>query len=94
MFRFINANSDRDKLLKAKRMKEVFEPLKQKINVVQSYEIGINLKQTDFSYDLAITSTYESWDDLETYIKHPEHQNAIKACSDIQKEKAVVDYEI
>ncbi len=93
MFKFTYSDDEQDKELKAKKMKETFSPLKSKIDVIQTYDIGINSKNTDFSYDLAITSTFNSWDDLENYIKHPEHQKAIKVCSDIKKEKAVVDYE-
>ena len=92
MFKFNDINDD-DRLQKAKRMKEVFSPLKSKIDIIQSYEIGINSKKTDFSFDVVITSEYKSWEDLETYIKHPEHQKAIKLCKYIKKEKAIVDYE-
>ena len=77
----------------AEKMIKNFSPLKSKIDVIQSYEIGVNSKRTDFSYDLVIISTFNNWGDLDTYIKHTEHQNAIKICSDIKKEKAVVDYE-
>lgn len=94
MFKFTDAKDEQDKVLKAKQMQEAFSPMKYKIDVVQSYEIGINSKRTEFSYDVVITSTYNNWSDLETYIKHPEHQKAIKTCIDIKKEKTVVDYEI
>ena len=93
MFKFTDVKDDQDKLKKAQKMKDAFGPMKSKIDVVQSYEIGINLKSTGFSFDVVIASTYKSWEDFETYIQHPEHKNAIKMCSDIQKEKAVVDYE-
>ena len=93
MFKFTNVKDDQDKLQKAQKMKDAFGPMKSKIDVVQSYEIGINSKSTGFSFDIVITSTFKNWEDLEKYIQHPEHQKAIKMCSDIQKEKAVVDYE-
>ena len=93
LFKFINTIDDVDKENKIKRMQSAFGNLKSKIDVVKSYVIGVNSKKTDFSYDLAITSEYESWEDLEYYLKHPEHQNAISLCKDIKKEKAVIDYE-
>ena len=93
MFKLTNIKSDIDKLEKVNKMKETFSPLRNTINVVESYEIAINSKKTDFSYDLAITSDYNTWEDLETYLNHPEHLKAIKLCSDIEKEKAVIDYE-
>jgi len=93
MFKFTDVKNDIDKQEKVNKMKTTFSPLRNIINVVESYEIAINLKNTAFSYDLAIISEYNSWEDLETYINHPEHLKAIKLCSDIQKEKAVLDYE-
>ncbi len=93
MFKFSNIKNDMDRFEKAKKIKSVFCPLKSKIDIVKSYEIGINYKKTDFSYDVVIISEYKSWDDLDIYIKHPEHQKAIKICSKIKKEKAIVDYE-
>jgi len=93
MFKFIDIANEDERLERIQRMKTAFSPLRNIINVVESYEVAINQKITDFSYDLALISDYNSWDDLETYIKHPEHQKAIELCKDIQKEKAVIDYE-
>jgi len=93
MFKFTHVKNDIDRFNKSEKMKSAFGPMKLKIDVVQSYEIGVNMKKTDFSYDLAITSEFKSWEDLEAYLKHPEHQNAISICKNIEKDKAVVDYE-
>ena len=93
MFKFTDIKDDNDRLEKALQMKNIFAPLKNKIDVIKFYETGVNSKKTDFSYDFVITSVYKSWKDLETYIEHPEHQEAISLCKDIKKEKAVVDYE-
>jgi hypothetical protein len=93
MFKFIDVKNDLDKEDKIKRMQSAFGNLKSKIDIIKSYIIGVNSKQTDFSNDLVITSEYDTWDDLDYYLKHPEHQNAINLCKDIKKEKAVVDYE-
>ncbi|MEA3316882.1 MAG: Dabb family protein, partial [Bacteroidota bacterium] len=75
-------------------IKENFSPLKSKINIINSYEIGINSKTTKFSYDIILISEYNSWEDLNAYINHPEHKKAIQLCADIKKEKAVIDYEL
>lgn len=93
MFKFTNTKNEQEKQLYAERMKNTFEPLKSKIDTIKSYETGINIKKTEFSYDFVIASSFDNWSDLESYITHPEHQSAIKACSDIEKNKAVVDYE-
>ncbi|MBU8892677.1 MAG: Dabb family protein [Bacteroidales bacterium] len=94
MFRFTNIEHNNERLQNAIRMKNIFGPLKNKIDFIQYYETGINIKKTDFSYDFVITSVYKSLEDLKAYIEHPEHQKAIYLCKDIKKEKAVVDYEL
>jgi len=93
MFKFQEVKDDDERLEKAERMRTSFGPLRNVINVVESYEVVFNQKKTDFSYDVAIISDFISWENLETYIKHPEHQQAILACKDIKKEKAVIDYQ-
>jgi len=93
MFKFTDVKNDIERSEKANRIKTAFAPLRNIINVVESYEFAINSKKTAFSYDLAIISEYNNWEDLEIYLNHAEHVKAIKICSDIKKEKAVIDYE-
>lgn len=93
LFKLSEVKNDVDLLQKAQKIKNVFSPLRNVINVVESYEVAINERKTDYSYDLAIISEFNNWDDLETYIRHPEHVKAISLCKDIKKEKAVIDYE-
>ena len=93
MFKFTDIKNDIDRSANVEKMTTSFSPLKSKIELICSYEIGVNLKNTEFSYDIAIISEFKSWVDLETYIEHPEHQKAINLCKDIKKEKAIVDYE-
>jgi hypothetical protein len=93
MFKFFDVKNDSERLSKAEKMKSTFSPIKSLIKVVKSYDIKINMKQTYFSYDLVIISEFDSWEDLDAYINHPEHLNAIEICGYINKEKAVIDYE-
>lgn len=93
MFKLIEVKSDEDRLQKTNKIKSAFSPLRNTINVVESYEVAINSRKTEFSYDVALISEFSTWNDLETYIKHPEHLAAIERCKDIKKEKAAIDYE-
>ncbi len=93
LFKLSEVKNDADLLQKTQKIKTVFSPLRNVINVVESYEVAINERKTDYSYDLAIISEFNNWNDLETYISHPEHEKAISLCKDIKKEKAVIDYE-
>jgi len=93
MFKLTDVKDNEDRMQKVDKIKSAFMPLRNIINVVESYEIAINKRDTEFSYDIAIISEYITWNDLETYLKHPEHQKAIEICKDIKKDKAVIDYE-
>ena len=93
MFKFTEVKNDSERLENTERMNLAFSPLPNKINAIKSYELVNNMKKTEFSYDLAIISEYNTWEDLKTYLNHPEHQKAISLCKDIKKEKAVIDYE-
>lgn len=93
MFKLTDFKNENDRQEKVNKIKSTFMPLRNIIPVIKSYEVAINSKETAFSYDLAIISEYNTWQDLETYIQHPEHQNAIEICKGIKKEKAVIDYE-
>ena len=93
MFKFKDVKNEEDRLQKTNKIKSSFLPLRNIINVVESYEVAINSRKTEFSYDVALISEFNTWNDLETYIDHPEHKKAIAICKDIEKEKAVIDYE-
>jgi hypothetical protein len=93
MFKFTEVKNDEDRLQKTNKIKSTFLPLRNIINVVESYEVAINSRKTEFSYDVALISEFNTWNDLETYINHPEHKKAIDFCKDIEKEKALIDYE-
>lgn len=93
MFKLVDVKDDHERLQQRNQIKSTFSPLRNIINVVESYEVAINERKTEFSYDVALISEFNTWKDLETYINHPEHKKAIQTCSAIKKEKAVIDYE-
>ncbi len=94
MFKITDALNEEDREKKVLQMQAVFGDLKNKIDIIHSFEIGVNSRNTPFSYDVVINSEFASWKDLEAYVKHPEHQKAIALSKSIKKEKAVVDYEL
>jgi len=93
MFKLVEVKDAHDRLQKTNKIKSTFAPLRNIINVVESYEIAINARETEFSYDIALISEFTNWENLEKYIEHPEHKKAIQTCTDIKKVKAVIDYE-
>lgn len=84
-----------DKAEKAAAIKENLEALKSKISVIKEIEVGINFNETDSASDVVLVSSFETREDLNTYVNHPEHKsvgaNFVRpnVC-----ERRVVDYEI
>lgn len=73
-------------------MKEHLEALVGQIPELLSAEVGINIKESEASYDAVLTATFRSLDDLETYKNHPLHQAVSDYCKKIRLSRIVVDY--
>lgn len=84
-----------DKAEKAMAIKTNLEALKNKISVIKEIEVGINFNETDSASDVVLVSAFETKEDLNTYVNHPDHKsvgaNFVRpnVC-----ERRVVDYEI
>ena len=79
-------------------LKEVKENLlswKDKIKEIKKLEIGEDFSREERSYDLALYSTFESKEELDSYAVNPEHlkiiNDYVKVYCDHTK---VVDYKI
>ena len=68
------------------------ESLPGKINVIRSMEVGINIVESDRAFDLALVSSFDSLDDLETYRVHPAHQEVVKYIGTVRDQSAAVDF--
>ena len=86
--------SIKQKLDNAKWIKEDLENLKYKISEIMHLEVGINLTESERSFDLAIYSKFSNIDDLKAYLIHPDHIKIANAISKVRNESYVVDYEI
>ena len=76
------------------KVKELLETLPSKIDLIREYEIGLNQRLSERSFDVVLTSAFDSWDDLDTYINHHEHKKAVEFVSKVREDTKVVDYEI
>lgn len=56
-------------------------------------EVGINENPAE-TWDLVLTATAASLDDVATYSAHPAHQAAVKIIVPFKEERACVDYTI
>jgi hypothetical protein len=61
---------------------------------VEEYRTAINFNVTESAWDVIIDSTFCSKKDLLDYQISQEHQDAITRARVIEKDKAIIDYEI
>lgn len=73
-------------------LKTLLEGLQQKITEVKFIEVGVSYDLNSKSYDLALTSYFETVEDLDAYRVHPEHQKVVKRINETTAERAAVDY--
>ncbi|MEJ8303673.1 Dabb family protein [Saccharibacillus sacchari] len=72
----------------------VLRSMEGKIEQLKSLEIGTDILRTERSYDIALTSTFDTLDDLQAYNTHPEHQKIIEYINGVKEVSYAVDYEI
>jgi hypothetical protein len=82
-----------NKLALLKKMEQIFSPIGRKLPFIVEYRTGINFNKASHAWDFAIDSVFSNLEDLKKYQESEEHQQAIKEGSDIEKVKAVIDYE-
>ena len=68
------------------------ESLPGKIDVIRTMEVGINVVTSDRAFDLALISSFDSLDDLETYRVHPAHQEVVSYIGGVKDQSAAVDF--
>jgi hypothetical protein len=78
----------------AQKIKKELESLAPKIPQIKRLEVGLNIVSSDAAYDAALYSEFASLQDLETYLKHPEHTKIADFIGSVREGRAVVDYEI
>lgn len=73
-------------------IKKSLEDLINFIPELKSIEVGINSNPNE-KYDLALTTEFKDWDDLNSYVVHPEHQKVSVLIRETLEQRACVDYE-
>ncbi len=84
---------DENKEENAKKIKQLLEALKGKIDGIISMEVGINTGKADTSYDVVLVSEFESQKALDDYQVNPIHLEAAGFVRSVAVKRAVVDYE-
>jgi hypothetical protein len=71
----------------------VLEGLRGKVPVLRGLEVGADVLRTERSYDLALTATFDSLEDLQAYQVHPAHQEVVAYIARVRESAVAVDYE-
>ncbi len=77
-------------------MEEVITALKGmegKIEPLNFIEVGTDITHSERSYDIVLTTHFDSQKDLKHYSAHPNHQPVLKTMRVLCSKMAVVDYE-
>lgn len=74
------------------QFKEAIEALPAKISVIRKIEVGLNVNPAE-AWDIALSSEFDSLEDVKTYAVHPDHVAAGKLLADVKLNRACVDYE-
>lgn len=91
MFRFKGSPEERKQV--AKRFMEALVQLPDDIPQLKSIEVGININPSE-TWDLVLTATADSLEDVAIYSAHPAHQAAVAIIAPYKEDRACVDYEI
>ena len=75
-------------------MKKLLENLPDKIDKLDSAEVGINILEGDDNAicDVVLTTQCETEEDLKAYAVHPDHQKVVDFIKKVVTERRVVDY--
>lgn len=77
----------------ARKFAEALIALPDEIEELISIEVGINENPKE-TWDLVLTATAASLDDVATYSAHPAHQAAVQIIAPYKEDRACVDYTI
>ena len=92
-FKLSNSLIPENKQAQLKKMEQIFSPLGDKFPFIIEYRTGINFNEDQHAWDFAIDSVFRNKEDLQIYQESEKHKEAIGKGSEIEKIKAVIDYE-
>lgn len=73
--------------------KQRIETLKSAVPEIKTMELGKSFSELPVTYDVALYSEFDSKEDYEVFLKHPEHMNVGKFIRQIRTDVALVEYE-
>ena len=92
LFKLKDTLSTAEKLNIMEDFKTSIEALKDTIDCIRSIEVGININDAE-SWDMVLTSDFDSLEDVKVYAAHPAHIAAASIIKDAKADRACVDYQ-
>lgn len=89
LFRFNSSTSVKDKAA----LIDALKGLKDKIELVRELEVGEDVGGKHNSYDIALNSVFETFDDVEEYAVHPDHVEVVTMVRSLCESSVKVDFE-
>lgn len=74
--------------------KRRLEGMVGKVEQIRSLEAGVNVVHSARAYDLALTVTFDSLDDLDGYAVHPDHEVVAEWLRAQTESVVAADYEV
>jgi hypothetical protein len=78
----------------AQRVKQKLEALNGHIPGLVKLEVGIDMSETDASFDVVLYSEFDSRESLAAYHHHPLHLAVAPFIGAVREQRVLVDYEI
>lgn len=88
MFKFKEKNKAGNIVLVEQKLNALVE----KIDELQSIEVGVNFNGSERAFDLSLYSTFNTKEDLKAYSVHEEHLKVLELIREVTFESKVVDY--
>ena len=88
-FKFKGSPEERKEV--ATRFAEALMKLPPEIPQLKSIEVGLNVNPAE-TWDLVLTATADSLEDVAIYSAHPAHQAAVAIIAPYKLDRACVDY--
>jgi hypothetical protein len=92
-FKLSSSGNPENRPAQLKRMEEIFSTLGKKLPFIVEFRTGINFNNAPHAWDFVIDSVFRNKEDLKRYQESEEHLDAIRKGMEIEKSKAVIDYE-
>jgi hypothetical protein len=93
-FRLADMAEGKTKLENAQIIKQGLLSLLDKVPVLRSEKVGINIPNaTKTDYDICLECEFDTWADVDTYQNHPEHLKVAGYIAKCRTARAAVDYE-